>query len=232
MTTTEERALRYIDSDGHILEPPTGCSSSRRRSTGTASGTSTPTATARVVRVQRRAHAGDRARGHRRLLRRRRRPGAQRRALLHARPGHQVGLRRSGWQTWTPTASSSRCCTRPSCSVLQSLKDVEFGRSKRGPTTSGAPRTSRKAQGRLFGAGALPPIHHPDDVQAVVDEIRYVAELPGMVSVFMRPNPAIEWRYFNDPVYDPIWAAAAGHRASRRLPPVPRARPSRRVRWA
>jgi predicted TIM-barrel fold metal-dependent hydrolase len=28
-----------------------------------------------------------------------------------------------------------------------------------------------------------------------------------MVSVFMRPNPAIEWRYFNDPVYDPIWAA-------------------------
>ena len=28
-----------------------------------------------------------------------------------------------------------------------------------------------------------------------------------MVSVFMRPNPAIEWRYFNDPVYDPIWSA-------------------------
>jgi uncharacterized protein len=44
-------------------------------------------------------------------------------------------------------------------------------------------------------------------VQGVVDEIHHVAELPGMVSVFMRPNPAIEWRYFNDPVYDPIWAA-------------------------
>ncbi len=29
-----------------------------------------------------------------------------------------------------------------------------------------------------------------------------------MVSVFMRPNPAVEWRPFNDPVYDPIWAAA------------------------
>jgi predicted TIM-barrel fold metal-dependent hydrolase len=28
-----------------------------------------------------------------------------------------------------------------------------------------------------------------------------------MVSVFMRPNPAIEWRYFDDPVYDRIWAA-------------------------
>ena len=34
-----------------------------------------------------------------------------------------------------------------------------------------------------------------------------MAELPGMVSVFMRPNPAVEWRYFNDPVYDPIWQA-------------------------
>ena len=50
-------------------------------------------------------------------------------------------------------------------------------------------------------------MHHPDDVQGVVDEIHHVAELPGMVSVFMRPNPAIEWRYFNDPVYDPIWSA-------------------------
>jgi predicted TIM-barrel fold metal-dependent hydrolase len=24
----------------------------------------------------------------------------------------------------------------------------------------------------------------------------------------MRPNPAVEWKQFNDPVYDPIWAAA------------------------
>ena len=44
---------------------------------------------------------------------------------------------------------------------------------------------------------------------AVAAEIRRVAELPGMVSVFMRPNPAIDWRPFNDPVYDPIWQAAA-----------------------
>jgi predicted TIM-barrel fold metal-dependent hydrolase len=49
-------------------------------------------------------------------------------------------------------------------------------------------------------------MHEPEDVAGVVDEIRHVAELPGMVSVFMRPNPAIDWRYFNDPVYDPIWA--------------------------
>ena len=30
-----------------------------------------------------------------------------------------------------------------------------------------------------------------------------------MVSVFMRPNPSVDWRPFNDPVYDPLWQAAA-----------------------
>ena len=30
-----------------------------------------------------------------------------------------------------------------------------------------------------------------------------------MVSVFMRPNPTIDWRPFNDAVYDPIWQASA-----------------------
>jgi predicted TIM-barrel fold metal-dependent hydrolase len=51
-------------------------------------------------------------------------------------------------------------------------------------------------------------MHHPDDVAGVVKEINRVAGLPGMVSVFMRPNPAIEWKQFNNSVYDPIWAAA------------------------
>ena len=63
-------------------------------------------------------------------------------------------------------------------------------------------------EGRLFAAGAVPPMHDADGVAAVADEIRRVAELPGMVSLFLRPNPAVEWRPFNDPVYDPIWAAA------------------------
>ena len=69
---------------------------------------------------------------------------------------------------------------------------------------------TQEGEGRLFGAGALPPMHDARDMSRVVaDEIRDVAELPGMVSVFMRPNPAVEWQHFNDPVYDPIWQAAA-----------------------
>ena len=32
-------------------------------------------------------------------------------------------------------------------------------------------------------------MHEPDDVERVAAEIRFVAGLEGMVSVFMRPNP-------------------------------------------
>ena len=52
-------------------------------------------------------------------------------------------------------------------------------------------------------------MHEADDVERVAAEIRRVATLPGMVSVFMRPNPAIDWRPFNDAVYDPLWQAAS-----------------------
>ncbi len=52
-------------------------------------------------------------------------------------------------------------------------------------------------------------MHEAGDVASVAEEIDHVAELPSMVSVFMRPNPAVDWRQFNDPVYDPIWRAAA-----------------------
>jgi predicted TIM-barrel fold metal-dependent hydrolase len=90
---------------------------------------------------------------------------------------------------------------------LQSMHDVEFGRIQARAYNDWCSEHLKQGDGRLYGAGALPPVHHPDDVQGVVDEIVHVAELPGMVSVFMRPNPAVEWRYFNDPVYDPIWSA-------------------------
>ena len=67
---------------------------------------------------------------------------------------------------------------------------------------------TQEGEGRLFAAGAIPPMNDADGVARVAAEIRRVAELPGMVSVFVRPNPSVEWRPFNDPVYDPIWAAA------------------------
>ena len=92
---------------------------------------------------------------------------------------------------------------------LQSITDVRFGVAQAQAYNNWCSDHVQRGEGRLFGAGALPPMHDADDVAGVAAEIHRVADLPGMVSVFMRPNPAVDWRPFNDPVYDPIWAAAS-----------------------
>jgi predicted TIM-barrel fold metal-dependent hydrolase len=91
---------------------------------------------------------------------------------------------------------------------LQSMRDIDFAEAQARAYNDWCSDHTQEGEGRLFGAGAVPPMHEPDDVARVAAEIRRVAELPGMVSVFMRPNPAVDWRPFNDPVYDPIWQAA------------------------
>jgi predicted TIM-barrel fold metal-dependent hydrolase len=92
---------------------------------------------------------------------------------------------------------------------LQSMHDIDFAEAQAQAYNNWCSDHTLDGEGRLFGAGAVPPMHEPDDVQRVAAEIRRVAELPNMVSVFMRPNPSVDWRPFNDPVYDPIWQAAA-----------------------
>jgi len=91
---------------------------------------------------------------------------------------------------------------------LQSIRDIDFAEAQARAYNDWCSDHVQEGEGRLFGAGAVPPMHEPDDVARVAAEIRRVAELPGMVSVFMRPNPSVDWRPFNDPVYDPIWQAA------------------------
>jgi predicted TIM-barrel fold metal-dependent hydrolase len=92
---------------------------------------------------------------------------------------------------------------------LQSELDVDFAEAQARAYNDWCSDHVQEGEGRLFGAGALPPMHEAGDVERVAAEIRRVATLPGMVSVFMRPNPTIDWRPFNDRVYDPIWQAGA-----------------------
>lgn len=92
---------------------------------------------------------------------------------------------------------------------LQSMRDVDFATAQARAYNDWCADHVRDGEGRLFGAGALPPMHLPEHVEGLAAEIRRVADLPGMVSVFMRPNPSVDWRPFNDPVYDPIWRAAS-----------------------
>jgi predicted TIM-barrel fold metal-dependent hydrolase len=53
---------------------------------------------------------------------------------------------------------------------------------------------------RLFGAAVVPT----QDMERAIRTIRRAREL-GLVGVFMRPNPALEGRKLNDPIYDPLW---------------------------
>jgi predicted TIM-barrel fold metal-dependent hydrolase len=92
---------------------------------------------------------------------------------------------------------------------LQSITDVPFTVAQAQAYNNWASDHTQEGEGRLFAAGAVPAMHAPEHVQGVADEIRRVATLPGMVSVFMRPNPSVQWKPFNDPVYDPVWRAAA-----------------------
>jgi uncharacterized protein len=91
---------------------------------------------------------------------------------------------------------------------LQSLHDVPFAIAQARAYNDWCADHIKEGSGRLFGAGALPPMHDAEGVAAVADEVRRVAELPGMVSVFARPNPTVAWKPFHMHDYDPVWQAA------------------------
>jgi predicted TIM-barrel fold metal-dependent hydrolase len=91
---------------------------------------------------------------------------------------------------------------------IQAHHDVEFAQVQCRAYNDWASDHTQEGEGRLFAAGAVPPMFDADGVAGVAAEIRRVAERPGMVAMFLRPNPSVDWRPFNDPVYDPIWAAA------------------------
>lgn len=61
------------------------------------------------------------------------------------------------------------------------------------------------SNGRLYGVAVVP--HR--DPEAAAAEIRRVGGRPEIVGVQVRPNPAVDWKPFNDEVYDPIWTAAS-----------------------
>jgi uncharacterized protein len=61
-----------------------------------------------------------------------------------------------------------------------------------------------EAKGKLFGAALLPQ----QDIELAAAELRRAAKLPGMVAAFIRPNPTADWKPFNNRVYDPLWRAA------------------------
>jgi predicted TIM-barrel fold metal-dependent hydrolase len=88
---------------------------------------------------------------------------------------------------------------------IQSHRDVEFAVVQCRAYNDWLSDHVADSGGRLYGVAVLPQ----QDIEAAAAEIRRVRRLPGIVGVFLRPNPTADWRPFNDPVYDPIWRAAS-----------------------
>jgi predicted TIM-barrel fold metal-dependent hydrolase len=207
---TEDR-LRYIDSDGHILEHPTAMpdyapaeyrdriwhieTDGQGEEWLVYNGTRSPANTMSAAGVAG-ASDEDRARAFRGEMR-----------YTETRP--------AAWNAKARLADMDEdgidlAVLYPTMLLgLQSERDVDFAEAQARAYNDWCSDHVQEGEGRLFGAGAIPPMHEADDVARVAAEIRRVAELPGMVSVFMRPNPSVDWRPFNDPVYDPIWQAAS-----------------------
>ncbi len=61
-----------------------------------------------------------------------------------------------------------------------------------------------EGEGRLHGVAILPHL----DPERAAAEIRRVAELPHIVGVQVRPNPAMDFKHLNHEIYEPMWAAA------------------------
>lgn len=61
-----------------------------------------------------------------------------------------------------------------------------------------------EGEGRLHGVAILPQL----DPERAAAEIRRVAELPHIVGVQVRPNPAMDYKHLNHDIYEPLWAAA------------------------
>lgn len=87
---------------------------------------------------------------------------------------------------------------------IQSYPDLDFAEAQCRAYNDWVSAHVADSGGRLFGVAAIPQ----QDIGRAAAEIRRAAGLPGIVGVFIRPNPTVDWKPFNDPVYDPLWSAA------------------------
>ena len=87
---------------------------------------------------------------------------------------------------------------------IQAYKDVDFANAQCRAYNDWLSDHVSEGQGKLFGAALLPQ----QDIELAAAELRRAATLPGIVAAFIRPNPTADWKPFNHSVYDPIWQAA------------------------
>ena len=83
---------------------------------------------------------------------------------------------------------------------LPGLADSEFAEAQANAYNEWLADYCATAPRRLFAAAAIPQ----QDIERAVRVIRRAKQL-GHVGIFLRPNPSVDGKKLNDPVYDPIW---------------------------
>ena len=202
-----------------------------RPSTATGSGTSRQDDDGvEWIGLERRAHARRRAWPAPRASPTRRSTRSATASSATARPARRGGPRRCASPTWTRTASTLSVLYPTTMLGLQSMTDVEFGRVQArayNDWCADAPGGGRRPPLRRRRAAADAPSRRragrgrrdPPRGRAAGDGVGLHAPEPrDRVALLQRPG------------LRPHLVGAAGHRAARRVPPVPRARPARRVR--
>ena len=180
MATTD--GLRYVDSDGHILEHPTGDARLR------AGGVPGPHLAHRdrrrrrgVAPLQRQPHAGERHVGRRHRRVRATRTGRARSAASCATPRRvpRRGTPRRACRTWTRTTSTSPCCTRRCSSACRASTTSTSPRRRPARTTTGARTTCRRARAGCSVPARCRRCTSPTTSARVAAEIRRVASCPA-----------------------------------------------------
>ncbi|TMK56249.1 MAG: amidohydrolase [Actinobacteria bacterium] len=88
---------------------------------------------------------------------------------------------------------------------IQAYPDVEFADVQCRAYNDWLSDHVQDGDGRLFGVAVVPQ----QDLELAAKEIRRTAKLPGIVGAFIRPNPSEDWKPFSHPVYNPLWEAAS-----------------------
>jgi uncharacterized protein len=89
--------------------------------------------------------------------------------------------------------------------TFQHLRSLDFAEMQCRAYNDWLSDLCAQGKGRLHGVAILPHL----DPERAAAEIRRAAQLPHIVGVQVRPNPAMDWKPLNNDVYDPIWRAAS-----------------------
>ena len=208
-SATTETRYRFVDADGHALEPPTGLQEFAAAATSaTGSGTSRPTASGQewVVADGNRLPANVFSLGGRRRIHRRR-EAARPRRRVHLRRGLAPELGREAAHRVHGRRRHRRVGAVPHADAGDpgASRRRLRGRRPAGPTTTGSPTTARRHR---VGSTA-PRCSRSRTSRRAPPSSAASRTCPAMVGGFLRPNPTVDWKHFNDEVYDPIWQAAS-----------------------